>query len=317
MPRFFFTLSFLKSFFQKYQDGWFDGIPQENKESFIRFLRCQTGHILIDDTIADLENYPHLYSIIEPSTTSYRPFMVDDKVPVPVFIPEELNCEYQAIISHTASFTNSLNPDVKIKLKKKHYKPIFDQDDVEKKFGNLLKTINPKKNVNYKWADILAPFNFPTGSIIISDNYLPTRSDRIIGYNLIPILDFFSSLKLDEIPVIILSATKANINYKFLKQSLEQRLDAKYSQYLKIEIVFVEGGLKTEHDRRIITDTMSMSIPHGLDLFNSRKSLARGTTEPSIISFFDGKIENSEHLVFLKKEIKKSIDEGRVQYESR
>mgnify|MGYP003964839097 len=312
MPTFFFTLSFLKSFFQKYQDKWLEGIPQENQESFIRFLRCQKGHILIDTTISDIDNYPHLYSIIEPSTTTYRPFESNSQVSIPDFIAKELNDEFHGIISHTAAFTNSLKSKITKKLQKNYLKPLFNQKEVEDKFGRLLNTINPKRDENISWNDILAPFSIPTRSIIISDNYLPTRAESI-DYNLIPILNFFTTLNVDKIPVVILSAKKTDINYKSIKLRLEQRLNREFTKYFKIEILFVEGGLKVEHDRRIVSDTMSLSVPHGLDLLKSKKAISRGTTEPSLISFFDGKIENTEHLYFLQSSLKKSIDIGRDQ----
>jgi len=310
MPRFFFTLSFLKSFFQKYQDNWFEGISQENQESFIRFLRCQNGHILIDDTLTDLENYPHLYSIFEPSTTSYRPFLTNDTVNIPDFIPEELEDEFIGILSHAASFTNSIIDKIRIDIQKKYFKPIFTQHLIEDEFVDYSKTINTQKGKISSWEKILSSFKLPTGSIIISDNFLLTRSESIEN-NLVPILNYFSKLRMSKLPVVILSAKKANINYASVKQRLEQRFNREYSQSFKIEIVFVEGGIKEEHDRRIISDTMSLSVPHGLDLL--KKGISRGTTEPSIISFFDGKKENTDHLVFLKKELKKSIDEGRLQ----
>ncbi len=78
--------------------------------------------------------------------------------------------------------------------------------------------------------------------------------------------------------------------------------------------MFIEGGIKEEHDRRIVSDSISISVPHGLDILKNRMQESRGTTEPSIISFFDGRKENTEHLIFLQKELKKSIEVGRLQH---
>jgi hypothetical protein len=315
MPKFFFTLSFLKSFFQKYQDKLFDGIPLENQESFVRFFRNGHGHILVDESMHDLENYPVLNSImVDPAQANYRPFFSDSHKFLPEFVPEKLVNEVQCLTTHAAIFTDSFDQSLQDKLTKKYLKPIFNNQFVENKFCTLLTTTNIKKGGVCSWRKILTPIIIPTGSIIISDNYILQNKIKI-NYNILPILHSFASLKLKKIPVIILTANRHGVDFKNIKRNAEQQLNREFANVFKVEVVIINGGINSEHDRRIVTDTASISIPHGLDLVNNTKNISRGTTEPSLVTIFDGNEQSTDHLLFLQNSLQKSIETGKLQAE--
>lgn len=313
MYQYFFTLSFLFDFFKKYTDDWLEGLPNEHQEAFIRFFRNHKGHVLKDCSFDEIENYPILYKIIGAiDNPNYKPWCFEQESnDTDKFYN---NTECCGILAHAVGFTNTLNFNDKSKLEKDYYKPVFTSEKVEKKFSDLTKVPRLKKDTEYEWKDILNAFNLPTCSVIISDNYLITDCEKI-NNNLKPILDFFSNLDLKKIPIIILSSKKSNVNYKRIKTEIEQQFNRIYCNKIKVEVVFIEGGLKEEHDRRIITDCSSINIPIGLDVINNNGK-CRGNSEPSIVSVFSGDSTDSDHLEHLRNRLNDAIRTGRVQFDN-
>ncbi|MCF7802704.1 MAG: hypothetical protein K9N46_05550 [Candidatus Marinimicrobia bacterium] len=310
-PEFFFTTSFLYNFFkQADEDKEINGKLNSHQQEFVYFFESRTGYVLNDGRMKDLMTLAIPRKVIgQPSNPPYRP--MDNKSQDTS--NRYINTQKEAITNCFAAFSDSFSPAVCNSYRSQYFTPIFSSKEVQENWAKYSgkHSVDIVKDKFYQWTDILAIFDLPSNAIIISDRYIGSDQEKIKN-NIIPILEHFSEISTQTVPVIILSSSKAAQERQVYGSSefndlteyqtyLEEWLNREFEDRLKVTFLFLPKR-KIKHDRRIFTKFCLLNIPKGLDILNAQGQ-ALEDTEPSIRSVFHAEIKKSQNFLRLKSDV--------------
>lgn len=278
-PKFFFTLSFLVSFVKEYGDAASKGKETTHMDAFKHFLLNSNGGVLIDCKL-NLEPYPILRRILRTDGPQYSIFTSDSS--------NTHSEDLDAIIQHAATFTLRYSRSQLTALESQFQKPIFDIGDVLSKWNYLCgNELDPLiQGTKLDWEKYLSKFLAPTSQVILCDKYL-ARDRKSFTKNFIPIIKALSAITQFSGTITLIS-TKPAIEY-----DIGQIIEGLGVQ-AKIKLILVPSErIVEEHDRRLITDNMSLNIGPGFDLIDNNDKI-RSNTEPSLTSIFSGQSKAAE-----------------------
>ncbi len=253
-----------------------------NLDAFKHFLYNSSGSILIDEEL-NLEPFPLLKRIYQTDGAQYKVYKFD-----PAKDKKEL--EMNAIDEFTASFSQGFTDQQLEALESMKQKPIFNLTKVSKRWAQLSgqKIEAIQEGLKFNWEKYLAPIVVPTRQILICDSYLTTNLTKIKN-NLLPILRALRSLIHFRGQVTLIS-TSSNVS------QIQNLLYNEFGEALEFRFAIVEStAIRTEHDRRLVTDTNMLNFPGGFDIINNHGVVTEGkATEPINKSLFSGDIEHQE-----------------------
>jgi len=290
-PSFFFTASFLRRFAEHYYNLIKQAREDSNLDAFKHFLYNSSGSILIDEKL-DIEPYPMLKRIYQTDGAQYKIFRVDPEL-------SRENREIQAFEQFSASFSELFNQQKLEALESMFQKPLFDLAEVAKRWRYISGQNIPalKEGTSFEWESFLKLMLVPTSQILICDSYLTTSKDNI-HLNLFPILRAIHTLIHFKGEITIISTHPST-------RDLRQMLSDEFGDAFSFIFATVEStSIKLEHDRRIITDSMLLNIPAGLDII-SKFGKIKKNTEPILKSVFSGDLQQQETLNSIRSHLYK------------
>jgi hypothetical protein len=275
-PAFFFTASFLRGFAEHYYRQIKLAQEDPNLDAFKHFLYSSSGSILVDEEL-NIEPFPLLKRIYQTDGAQYSIYKIDPSL-------GETEREINAFDNFSASFSQHF-PDHKLEaLESQKQIPIFNLSRVLERWENISgqKIDSIAEGNPFDWLRFLRPIIVPTKQVLICDSYLTARSANIRN-NLFPILRAFQSLIKFKGQITLIS-THENID------RLQDHLIDEFGDQLEFKLAIVEStAIKTQHDRRLVTDSFLLNIPSGFDVINNHGLVSEGKgTEPISKSIFSG-----------------------------
>jgi hypothetical protein len=275
-PAFFFTASFLRGFAEHYYRQIKLAQEDPNLDAFKHFLYNSSGSILIDEEL-DIEPFPLLKRIYQTDGAQYKIYKLDPSL-------GETEREINAFDNFSASFSQQFNKQKIEALESQKQRPIFNLEKVSKRWANISgqKMSSITEGLPFDWLNFLAPIVVPTKQILICDSFLTTNTAKLKN-NLFPVLRAFQSLIKFKGQITLIS-THENIG------RLQDHLKEEFSDQLEFKLAIVEStAIKTQHDRRLVTDSFLLNIPSGFDVINNQGLVTDGKgTEPISKSIFSG-----------------------------